>query len=83
MHGIRLDETQRGAEANRLADGHPRLYSHMTGERGDLPELARGVGSEQGRGKSAQPFVTCLFTAKREEGNPDAGGGQTRWMPSH
>src|SRR5436190_9207587 len=78
MDWIGLDEPERGTEPNRLADRHPRFHTGMTCERRDLPELARGIWSEQRRGVGGQALMTRLFTAKRDEGNPDAGSERAR-----
>ena len=83
MDRIRLDEPQRGAETNRLADRHSGLHSGMTGKRGDQPQLASRVRGKQGSGESNQFFMTRLFTSKWEEGNPDAGSERTRRMLRH
>src|SRR6266542_1124248 len=80
---IGFDQSQRGAETDRLADGHPGLHACMARERGDLPELPRRIGGEQRRRVGCESLMTRLFTAEREEGNPNAGGERARWTLRH
>ena len=83
MNGIGLEQSQRGAEPNRLADGHPRLHAGMASEWRNLPELASSVWSEQRAGETREPFTTRLFTAEWEEGNPDTGSEYARRTLRH
>src|SRR6266849_2328291 len=83
MDGIGFDQSQRRTESDRLADRHPRLHAGMSGERRNLPELASGVRSEQRDGVACKPFMTRLFTAEWEEGNPDTGSEDARRMSRH
>jgi hypothetical protein len=55
----------------------------MAGERRNLPELASGVGGEQRDGIACKPFMTRLFTAEWEEGNPDTGSEYARRTLRH
>src|SRR5467141_380852 len=83
MDRIGFDEPQRGTETDRLTDRHSRLHAGMAGERGDLPQLACGVGSEQGSGVTGQSLMARLFAAEREEGDPNAGGERARRTSRH
>src|SRR6266550_1394018 len=78
VNRIRLDQSQRGTEADRLTHRHARLHPRAASEGGDLPHLSRGIGSQERGGTGRESVLTRLFTTEWEEGNPDAGGGITR-----
>src|SRR5438552_13195488 len=83
VDGIGFDQSQRRTESDRLADRHPRLHAGTTSVRRNLPELASGIGSEQRDGVACKPFMTRLFTAEWEEGNPDTGSEYARRTLRH
>src|SRR5579859_406563 len=78
MHGIGLEKSQGRAETDRLTDCHAGLHTGMTSKRGHLPELSRRVRREQRRRIAGETLMTRLFTAKREERNPDTGSERAR-----